>query len=147
MSGMNNEQRRGLRPGELEPVFRRAGVLREALDRAKSEKAKATLIGNFLGKNMNREVSIEVSGRTGKAVLRQEPGPSKSKLYYFDVQWTEPAPVPPDNQPPDVTPVPGTASVPQAVAAEVPIPPCSPPATVTGPENSTPIAAGNNEAW
>jgi len=55
---MSGEQTHGLRAGELEPVFRRANMLREVLDHAKSEKVKATQIGMFLAKNLNREVTV-----------------------------------------------------------------------------------------
>lgn len=69
------------------PHFGRADVLTKVLAEARSEKAKAVLVGKFLGQNLNCPVPILVDGRSGTATLRVEQGRSKSKLYHFEVEW------------------------------------------------------------
>ena len=78
---------RNLPPREWEPFFRKAGVRVEELDGAKSSKARSIKIGLFLSPLVDREVPIQVEGRSGKAVLRVADRRSKEKRYYFDVTW------------------------------------------------------------
>jgi len=146
MSGANNVQTTGLRAGELEPVFRRAGVLREELERAKSVKSKATLIGNFLSKNLNREVAVEVNGRLGKAVVKQELGAARAKFYRIEVSWTDPAVVPPGPQAPSDSSTLGTVVIPTAADVVAAAATCPHTPTVSGSE-STLNTSGNAEAW
>ena len=75
---------------EFEEIFRKAGVLTDALDNAKSAAAKATRMGLFLAPNVGREVPISVNGRIGTATLRMTEGRAKQKLYHFEVRWDEP---------------------------------------------------------
>jgi hypothetical protein len=82
----------GLPAGQLEQVFRKANVLVAELDNAASQRSKATLLGNFLKKNLDREVPIEVRGCLGKGTLRMNAERSKQKLYYFEVRWDGPHP-------------------------------------------------------
>ncbi len=78
--------------------FGKADVLTKVLAESKSERAKAVLVGKFLGQSLNCPVPILVDGRNGIATLRVEQGRSKSKLYHFEVQWDAvlepPSPVP-----------------------------------------------------
>ena len=75
----------GLPAGEWLNIFRGAKVEAERLDAAKSAQGRATIIGNFLARMVDREVRIEVDGRTGKATLRTAPGRGNKKVYWFDV--------------------------------------------------------------
>ena len=70
-----------------ESLFKKAGIETERLDAAKSEKARTTILGNFLAQNVGREVPIEHKGITGKATLRMEVGRGKQKQYWFEVRW------------------------------------------------------------
>jgi hypothetical protein len=70
-----------------EKYFKSANVLVQELDACKSNRAKAIKIGHFLSRNVDRAVTIEVDGRTGRAILRVKAGRSKEKYYYFDVIW------------------------------------------------------------
>lgn len=80
--------------------FKAADVEQEALKEAKSQQAKATKAGNFLSRLVDREVPIEVDGRTGKATLRMEKGRANKKHYWFDVCWDEPEGPAGDKRPP-----------------------------------------------
>jgi hypothetical protein len=95
----------GLAAAEWLNVFRGAKVETERLDSANSARSRATIIGNFLARMVDRQVSIEVEGRTGRARLRSATGRSRAKLYYFEVAFddqiqlddrslTEPRPAP-----------------------------------------------------
>lgn len=77
----------GLRAGEWQVIFRHTGVEAERLNSAKSDRGRATIMGNFLGRQLNREVGIDVDGRTGKATLRSRPSRGATTLYYFEVLW------------------------------------------------------------
>ena len=78
-----------LPPAEWEEYFRKADLLCERLNSAKSERGKSTILGNFLGKLVGRQVPIEVGGRSGKAALRVERGRARRNLYYFEVSWDD----------------------------------------------------------
>ena len=90
MNGNTKEIEPGLPAREFENIFRKAGVLADGLDGAKSAASKATRIGKFLAPNVGREVTISVNGRTGKAKLCMNTGRAKQKLYYFEVRWDDP---------------------------------------------------------
>ena len=98
----------GMPAGGWEPLFRRASVQGPALEAAKSQQAKATLIGNFLSTNLNREVPIQVQSRTGRARLVAFDGAQRQKRYAFAMSWDAPAPrrllggLPPDRPGRDV---------------------------------------------
>jgi hypothetical protein len=79
----------GLPASEWLNIFRAAKVEVERLDAAKGEQGRATVIGNFLARMVNREVRIQVDGRTGKATLRSVPGRSRQVRYYFEIAWDE----------------------------------------------------------
>jgi hypothetical protein len=80
-----------------ESFFRKAGVRVEDLNASKSNRTRAIKIGQFLSPHVNREVPVQVKGRTGKAVLRAEEGRAKEKRYFFVVTW--------DDEPTASTPV------------------------------------------
>lgn len=92
---MATNNSRKLAPKKWEPFFRRADVRVEDLDASKSNKGKIIRMGRFLSPNVNREVPIDVNGRTGKAVLRVEEGRSKEKRYFFEVTWDDETPAAP----------------------------------------------------
>lgn len=76
----------GRPPGEWEMVFRRAGVLIDELSTTHSNRAKATRIGKFLGRHVEREVPIEYQDCPGIARLRVVGARSRQRLYRF-VVW------------------------------------------------------------
>jgi hypothetical protein len=99
---MGDEKQRtdaGLLPGQWEDLFRKADVQVEALDAAKSRQARATLLGNFLVRNLDREVPIEVKGRQGKARLRAVAVGRRQKRYFFEVRWEADGPADPATRP------------------------------------------------
>jgi hypothetical protein len=79
----------GLPAGEWLNIFRSAKVEVERLDATKSARGRATIIGNFLARMLNRSVPIEVDGRPGKATLRKEAGRARKQLYYFEVVFED----------------------------------------------------------
>src|SRR5689334_10814994 len=99
----------GLIPSEWEDLFRKAGIQVDALDAAKSHRARATLLGNFLAQNLDREVPIEVDGRPGMARLRVADAGKRQRRYYFEIRWETGTPPDPradpetDGEPPAPT--------------------------------------------
>jgi hypothetical protein len=69
--------------------FRGAKVEAERLDAAKSSQGRATIMGNFLARMVDREVPIEVDGQAGRATLRSAPGRGGKKLYWFEVMFDD----------------------------------------------------------
>jgi hypothetical protein len=141
----------GIPAGEWQKIFRDAGVEKERLDAAQSDKGRATIIGNFLGRQINRPVDIEVNGRGGKATLRSAPGRSGKTLYYFEIDWDEEQPALENKTPEDPTPHGERQPARRATAVR---------STITGPGptsfRESPIdrhvalgstAAANDEAW
>jgi hypothetical protein len=84
---MTQEAELGMTAGKLEDLFKHAGIPADELDHAKSSRAKSTRIGAFLNRHLDREVPIELEGRTGTAILRRREARSNQKRYYFEVQW------------------------------------------------------------
>jgi hypothetical protein len=141
----------GLAAKEWLGIFRKVGVEQERLEHAKSDRGRATIIGNFLGRQIDREVGIEVDGRVGKATLRSVKGRSGKTLYYFEIVWDDAQPTPENTTPED--PAPEGEPQPARRAAAVR-------STTTSPKHSStqesPIdrrvalgstAAANDEAW
>ena len=79
----------GLSATEWEPLFRRAGIQGPALDAARSSQAKATILGNFLSVNVDREVPIESCGVPGRAKLVASDAGKRQKRYAFSITWDE----------------------------------------------------------
>ena len=77
----------GLPPGQWEGHFRTAGVLVEELDGVRSAQARATILGNFLSQNQDREVPIQVGDRSGRARLCVAGGDGKPRRYFFAIVW------------------------------------------------------------
>ena len=77
----------GLSAGDLEPLFRGAGVWVEQLDSAKGNQGRSTTIGRLLAPSIDRKVPIEVDGRAGSATLQVVPCRSRAKRYYFHIEW------------------------------------------------------------
>jgi hypothetical protein len=90
---MSNRNKRpaglGLRASEWLSIFHGAGVETERLEATKSEQGRATIIGSYLARMVNREVRIEVDGRSGKATLRTGPGRGGKNLYWFEVAFDD----------------------------------------------------------
>ncbi len=107
MKKCNDEGNHGILPSEWEELFRTTGVQFDALDQAKSQRARATRLGTFLAKNLGRVVPVEIGGRPAKAKLCASAAGKRQKRYYFQIQWEdEPRtgvsdhdPDPPDGQP------------------------------------------------
>jgi hypothetical protein len=74
---------------EWEDYFKKAGVLIEKLDAAKSQKSKSTIIGSFLTRNVDRVVTIEHAGRQMQAKLRAFGERANGKTYAFEVALGE----------------------------------------------------------
>ena len=113
----------GLPASEMENVFRRAGILIESLNAAKSTQAKSTRLGTFLSQNVGRSVPVEINGRTGTATLRCIQRRSKSKRYLFEIRWD--SPVAESSGPsgcPTGSPTPGSPSSPGAAPPTAPSP-------------------------
>ncbi|HEX3599858.1 MAG TPA: hypothetical protein VHU84_06920 [Lacipirellulaceae bacterium] len=120
----------------------------ERLDAAKGEQGRATVIGNFLARMVNREVRIQVDGRTGKATLRSVPGRSRKVRYYFETFWDD------YQSEPDAD----GESTPKPASPKTRVPDRSRPReeTTPGPPRESPIDRSpvtglmpgrNNEAW
>jgi hypothetical protein len=77
----------GLPPAKWQDHFRTARVLVEELDGARSAQARATILGNFLSQNQDREVPIQVGDRSGRARLCVAGGDGKPRRYYFAIAW------------------------------------------------------------
>ena len=89
MSKKSNSSK-GLQAGEMKQIFENAKVLTDQLEGAKSERAKATLIGNFLSQHAGREIPIQHRRRTGLARLCVDVNKSrKTKRYYFEVKFDD----------------------------------------------------------
>jgi hypothetical protein len=85
------EQRAAAPAADWAKYFEAAKVRVEELNACKSARARAIWIGKHLSPLVDREVAIEVKGRTGRAVLRVEEGRSNEKRYIFEVKWDDPA--------------------------------------------------------
>ncbi len=80
---------RGGTAGDWESQFRKTPALAERLERLDSEKARSTVIGQILGKFLNRTVAISVAGCQGHAELCMELASGNRKRYYFTVSWEQ----------------------------------------------------------
>jgi hypothetical protein len=87
MKDPKNNEAPGLPPRKWEGHFRTAGVLVEELNGAKSAQARATILGNFLSQNLDREVPIQAADRSGRARLCVAGGDEKPRRYYFAIAW------------------------------------------------------------
>lgn len=150
MNGNTKEIEPGLPPGEFENIFRKAGVLTDGLDVAKSANSKAMRMGKFLAPNVGREVTISVNGRTGKAKLCMSQGRAKKKLYHFRVVWDDPdANATGTNKAPvhveldDGLDVPGGTNT----AMDGTKTDQAPVAEAAGDQQTEPTVAGNEEQW
>jgi hypothetical protein len=108
---------KGKPAGYWAEVAGEAGVLREKLAECSSTKARATLVGTFLGGKVDRTVPVEVGDAPRQATLRKREGRARGKLYYFEVSAAggaaDSAPPPPAGEPPAVAaPVPGAGGRP-----------------------------------
>jgi len=72
--------------------FERSAVLAKELAETQSALGKAIKIGQFLSTCVDREVCIQVGGKTGRACLRFEAGRANAKRYYVEVVWDDTAP-------------------------------------------------------
>jgi hypothetical protein len=62
-----------------------AGVCADALGHARSDRAKAIVVGKFLSGKVGREIPVKVSGRQARAVLKVIEGRARERRYYFEV--------------------------------------------------------------
>jgi hypothetical protein len=95
---------KGQPAGHWAEVVNDAGVQRDKLAECSRAKARATLVGTFLGGKVGRTVSIETADAARHATLRKREDRGRAKAYYFEVSAAEstaaPAPPPPDGGPP-----------------------------------------------
>jgi hypothetical protein len=103
----------GLLPGHWEDLFRKAGVQVEVLDAARSHRARATLLGNFLARNRDRVVPIEVDGRPGTARLCASDAGKRQRRYFFVVTFE-------DEEPSDSRPAPDLDDAPLGPDRDIP---------------------------
>src|SRR5262249_50831642 len=78
------EQRAAAPAADWAKYFEAAKVRVEELNACKSARARAIWIGKYLSPLVDREVAVEVKGRTGHAVLQVEEGRSNEKRYIFE---------------------------------------------------------------
>jgi hypothetical protein len=71
--------------GDWAPVFERAGILTEKLGLA-DPRSKATTVGQFLSKMVDRSVTIDAEPEPLSFTLRKVPGRSNKKPYFFEVR-------------------------------------------------------------
>ena len=76
---------KGKTAGELVRVTEAAGVLRDRLAEASSERAKATTLGNFLVATVDRRVPIETTQGRGTATLRRREARANTTMYFFEI--------------------------------------------------------------
>jgi hypothetical protein len=147
------DQGRGRVPGQWEECFRKAGVQVDTLDGAKSKKSRETSIGRFLGRNLEREVPIEVDGQPGRARLRCVDAGRRQRRYFFEIllKQAEPAigristPAEPLSSPEAlVYPISEVRRQPPAVSPPTPFEAEARAARVEG---MLPGRAGNDEDW
>ena len=111
-------------------------------------------MGNFLGRNIDREVRVQVRGQEGTARLCVEQGRGRQKLYYFEISLDAP---PQCEQPilvapscPAQDPSPGSEDIqPTPGAGEAETPGRVDPAAGAGtePSETGKENGGNNESW
>jgi hypothetical protein len=77
----------GRKPAEWVPVIRDAGLLQHELGNAASDRARATVVGKFLGGRLGRAVPIAVGDSAGTATLRAQQGHARQRRYWFEVSW------------------------------------------------------------
>lgn len=142
-------------PNQWLPLFLRAGVERDRFVTASSSRAKATIIGNFFGRNIDREVRVQVHGQKGTARLRMEQGRGRQKLYYFEVRLDGP----PEEEQPGVAATPCPAPeptrgsegaqqhTPREVEADTPGRADHVAGTGTAPNETGEGNGGNDESW
>ena len=81
----------GQTAGPWTRVLLAANVMRQRLENAPSDVARAASIGQFLCRNLNQSVEIDLGGpdernaRQGTMTLRRRNGRSNQKHYYFDL--------------------------------------------------------------
>lgn len=128
----------GRPPRELEPLFRDANVLTEKLNGIPSQAGKATSIGIFLSRLVNRRAKVMEQGpggRQGTAVLRTVIRPhGNQKVYFFEIKWDDSPAAPPSGptagvsgpvgQAPESVPV---SPLPDSTIPEQPLIPEQPP--------------------
>lgn len=137
----------GLATGEWERYFQHAKVATDKLNNDKSTKSKATTMGTFLARNVDREIPIEVRGRIGKATLRKVEGRSRKVRYHFEIVWDDVVEgARPDQVPPATSRPHATAPMP---ARSEPQPPVEAVAPREGVEGSRDLSdeTGNSEPW
>ena len=86
-----SESEFGHTASQLTRVFLAANVMRQRLENAPSDAARAASIGQFLCRNLNQSVEIDLGGpdesdtRQGIMTLRRRNGRANQKHYYFDL--------------------------------------------------------------
>jgi len=81
-----NDDSAGLRPNELEHLFRCAGILCDRLQASSSSRGRATVIGTFLSQHVGRRVRIETADGGGWATLNCSSTHGNVKRYRFQIE-------------------------------------------------------------
>jgi hypothetical protein len=76
---------KGKPAGHWADVAHDAGVLRDKLAECAGARAKATLVGNFLGGRVDRQVPIETAAGPRTATLRKQEGRARTRHYYYEI--------------------------------------------------------------
>jgi hypothetical protein len=82
----------GLPAGEWVPVFEKARLLLEKLSQA-TLRSKATTVGHFLSKMVDRQILVDAEFEELAFTLRMRKGRSNKKLFFFEVRALKSAPV------------------------------------------------------
>jgi hypothetical protein len=97
---------KGKPAGQWVEVAQAVGILREKLAECSGAKARATLVGNFLGGKVDRQVPIETPAGPRTATLRMREGRARARHYYFAIAATGEAGDPADPAPTEEGPAP-----------------------------------------
>jgi hypothetical protein len=71
------------------PIIDAAGITPPGLADAKTQRARAIKVGQWLSAKVGREMPVSISGRDGKAVLRVFGARANEKRYYIEVTWNQ----------------------------------------------------------
>jgi hypothetical protein len=76
---------KGARPSQWRELLKSVGLMEDELQAAKGTRSAGLRISNFLGKHINREVTIRPKEQELTAKLRGAEGRSREKFYCFEI--------------------------------------------------------------
>jgi hypothetical protein len=139
------------------PILRDAKLRQNELALATSERSVAIFLGCYFGARLGKPVPVQVNERTGTATLKAQPGRSRSRRYWLEVQWdlppVDPSGVtisPPTPVLPPPPPMPTSVVVAPPTPTSVVVAPPTPTSAASPPTPTPPPAAGtggNDLIW